>query len=258
MSVGNNSNNTTVNERHCPYKGDGIAGLGKLMLGLSQSHGLTKTDDHTRQDQDTKDTKRLLEDIITDYDKDHHHLTGKERECLVNSIAQACKDYRENYWTVQQAKDDVRDITEAMFDDFHDKVVPTLLNKQCMYGLYNDTSTQLITDRAYSEVQRKATELTLDTINKYFQNYQQLASTLTNFIIQGIADLYHEDFHQVFDRSQDEDNLQNIDLEVQRDIEVRNELNLTGLAVDMGLIVIASQLFESFLKLDYTECGGAN
>lgn len=256
MSVGDNSNNTAINHRSCPYRGNGIAGLGKLLLGLSQSHGMTTVKDHAITNQDTVDTKRLLEDIVTDYDKDYHHLTGAERECLVNSIAQACKDYKENYWTVQQAKDDVKEITDAMFSDYKEKVVPKILNKQCTHGLYNDTSTQRILDHAYAETQKKATELTLNNINRYFDNYQQLAVTLINFIAQGIADIYHEDFHQLVDRDKKEDDKQAIDIDVNRDIETRNELNLKGLTTDMATILIASNLFEKWLGSDYKECGG--
>lgn len=244
-----------VNNQGCPYKGDGLVGWGKLMEGFAISHGRIEEDNTIDTTQKVIDTRALMEDILTDYDKDVQHLTGAQRECLVNSMATACADYNNNVWTTQQAKDDVKDITDALFDQYHENVVPMILNKQCTKGLYNDTSTQLILDRAYSEVQDKASILTLDNINKYFDNYQKLGATLIGFIQQAIADTSFEDFSQTQDRDQTENNEQDLTKTVKEDRTLNRSLNLQDLAVDMAAILIASAIFESILLRSYGNCG---
>lgn len=237
----------------CPYKGDGLAGWGKLMEGFARSHGKIEETGCTTTDQNQHDLKKLTQDVVTEYTKEITHLTGAQRECLINSIATACEDYNNNIWTDQKAKDDVQDITEALFKQFKETTVPTLLNKQCTHGLYNDTSTQLIIDRAYSEVQDKATALTLDNINKYFANYQQLGSTLIGFIQQGINDTMQEEFDQLQDTDQEEDNTSELDSEVCRDLKTQHSISMTELALDMGPLIIASAVIESVLHRKY--CG---
>lgn len=244
-----------INETECPYKGDGLKGWGELMQGFAQSHGRLETERDECTSQQTDEIKTLAEDVATEYAKSITHLTGKQRQCLVDSITTACVEYRRNEWNTEQAKNDVSDITDALFDNYYEKIVPVILNKQCTKGLYNDTSTQLILDRAYTEVQREATTFTLQNIKDYFVNYQQLAATLTGFIAQAISDTYQEDFEQTQDRDQSEDSAQKLNRKVHVDEDQKKSLNLEDLAIQMGLIAIAGTLLEAWLVRGYGECG---
>lgn len=243
-----------IDEKKCPYKGDGMAGWGKLMAGFATSHGRLEEERCQDTTQTITDIRDLAEDVVTDYVKDSYHLTDQQRECLVNSMATACKDYNDNQWTKQQAIDDVQDITDALFDDYYKNVVPTTLNKQCTHGLYNDTSTQLILDRAYAEVQKDAAELTLQNIKDYFAQYQLLAQTLTGFIQQAINDTFHEDFNQVQDRDQTENNTQDLVRQVKEDNEQNKSLNLQDLAVDMALLMLGYAIVEAIVHRSYGVC----
>jgi len=245
-----------VDVKSCPYKGDGLRGWGEVMAGFATSHGMSEESGDTTTGSEMDEFKRLVEDVATDYAKDIHHMEGAQLDCFVNAMARACSDYMNNYWTVQQAIDDVREITEAMFETFKDEVIPRILHKQCTHGLYNDTSTKLIADRAYSEVQEKATALTLDNINQYFKNYQQLAQTLLGFIQQAIADSYHEAFDQDVGRKKNESNETYAKEKICHNKTIRKSLNGEDLAIEMGILVVASVVFKKLLNRDYAECGG--
>lgn len=248
-------NDVVINETDCPYKGDGLQGWGELMQGFAQSHGRIETEREECSAEQVKDIKNLAEEVATNYAKGISHLTGKQRKCLVDSIANACADYRKNEWTKLQAQHDVEDITDALFDNYYERVVPAVLNKQCSRGLYNDTSTQLILDRAYAEVQKEATTFSLQNIKDYFAMYQQLAATLTGFISQAIADTTAETFDQTQDRDQTEDGEQKRNRKLKIDEDQKKSLNLEDLAIQMGLIAIAGILLETWLVRGYGDCG---
>lgn len=249
------ANIVNIDERKCPYKGDGMAGWGKLMAGFATSHGRLEEERNQDTTQRVVDMRTLTEDVLTDYDKVITHLSGDELQCLVDSIGTACQDYNDNEWTKQQAIDDVKDITDALFNDYYEMVVPTILNKQCTHGLYNDTSTQLILDRAYAEVQKDAAQLTLDNIWKYFQHYQQLAATLVSFIRLAIDNVTTENFSQVQDRDQTENNQQDLTRNVTEDNVQNKSLNLQDLAIDMGILMLGYAIVSEIVHRAYGECG---
>lgn len=248
-------NTVTINESECPYKGDGLQGWGELMKGFAQSHGRLETEREECSAEQVKDIKNLAEEVATSYTKGMTHLTGAQKKCLVDSISTACADYRQNEWTKLQAQHDVEDITEALFDNYYEKVVPLVLNKQCGKGLYNDTSTQLILGRAYVEAQKEATTFTLQSIKDYFAMYQQLGATLSGFIAQAIQDTTQETFDQTQDRDQTEDGEQKRNRKATVEEEQNNSLNLGDLAVDFGLIAIAGILMEAWITRGYGDCG---
>jgi hypothetical protein len=227
-----------VNIKSCPYKGDGLAGWGKLMEGFSNSHGQRtgweKNKDHT-------------DDLtIVDSVRNISHLNPAAKECLAKYLTKACNDYQNPYWTKDQAEADVKEVHDAIFYKYKHETLPELLNKQCMYGLYNDTSTQIIADRAYVESVFAATTITMDTIHKYFEHFRDIASIVIEGLNTAIADTTADKLDSRSDRD--------IDEQKQKDYHWEDGLNLDELATDMGLIIVAAYVLETFLKLTYGEC----
>lgn len=227
-----------VDVRTCPYKGDGLAGWGKLMEGFSRSHG--------QRDKCEETIKDTIDKVVVGSERNITHLTGAYAECLANYLKKACYDYLNNYWTKDQAVEDVKDIHDAIFYKYKHESVPEILNKQCMHGLYNDTSTQMILDRAYVESVFAATTITMDTIHKYFEHFRALASIVIDGLNVAIQDATKDTLDQTTDRD--------IKETTNNRYHHEDSLNIGALGMDMAIIIIAAFVLEAFLTLSYGAC----
>jgi hypothetical protein len=239
------NDNNVVNvqpSRGYAYMGDGPMGLGEFLRGLAATH-LHQSD--VRTDNLQRDVNR---DFAEDFVRTFTHLTGAERACLVNFIAEACDDYTNHVYEKENAKEDVREAIDTIFDRYVDNDLPRILSRECKMGIYNDTATQLLLNDAYSSTVIKAGELQLGTIHKYVGHITQLGSLLANGLQVAINDTSRE----VLDRDINEDTVTK-DTGTQSN-DMNRDINMTKFVQDF-IVLIAAQavmtMLESWLLRSY-------
>lgn len=245
------------------YMGDGFQGFGKYLEGLAASHlhqkdkrDITTVDD-VKKDIDTDEhIAHDISQIITETTK---HMTPAELACLASYIEESCKDYTDHVYEKEDAINDVQVAIDTIFDEYQDKFLPQILNRECSAGIYNDTATQLLVNDAYASAVVKSGTLQLDTIHRYVDHI----STLSKIVIEGLRTAIQDHEVKVNDKQLDEDtqrdtfvdDVMHRDAKVDDDNDMSREINLDGFLIDAAAIAILTTLIPELLLRDYNTQG---
>ena len=127
------------------YKGDGVYGLGTFLSGLAQAYSQV--------------------DRTVDFSESH--LSPEQRAQVAEWVAESLTRFKSIDFTKSAAKSDSQSVYADIFRDYREKDLPEIYSRQCRSGVYNDTSSQLLANDAFSRTVDKAGRVTIDTIKAY-------------------------------------------------------------------------------------------
>ena len=221
------------------YMGDGMQGFGRFMQGIASTH--------LHEETDTDVTKTGHIDHIANRvtKRELSHLSGDQLQCLINAIAEACKDYIDHIYEKTDAIKDVEDAIFRIFHDYERQMLPIIYGKECAHGIYNDTTTQLLINDAFAQTVVKSATLELDTIHRYVGHIQTFATILNNFLLTAIRNFESETTTDDLDEDTDSTEVTDMDVVLDRG------LNMVDFLADAATMILVLVLLKAFASLDY-------
>lgn len=127
------------------YKGDGMKGLGDFLTGIATAY----------------------REIDKKVNLAESHLTDIQKAQVQSWVDSALARFQSVEFSKSSAVADTVTLTDAMFNKFREESLPQIYVRDCMSGVYNSTTSQLLANDAYARKVREAAEMQVKTIVDY-------------------------------------------------------------------------------------------